>query len=185
MRFVKTTLMGMGGIALVVLLLVPKAAHAVVATLVQVANTTSNPVPNADVNGPGQEVFQTQICISTQSSSCFSSPTSFVVPASTSDGASVKRLVLTTVTGTCSSNQQPGTSLLESFIEISAGGTSLLYTSPLQLSPGSFSAANNFQYAIMGPAPLYADPGTTVGAFSTAADRSVCTYDLAGYYVTH
>ena len=50
MRFVKTTLMGMGGIAgvaLAVLLLVPKAAHAVVATLVQVANTTSNPVPNA------------------------------------------------------------------------------------------------------------------------------------------
>src|SRR5271166_3899951 len=46
MKFVKMTLMGIGGVALAVLLLTPKTAHALVAALVQVTNTTANPVPN-------------------------------------------------------------------------------------------------------------------------------------------
>jgi hypothetical protein len=45
MKFVRITLMGVGGLALAGLLLMPKAAHGVVATLVQVANTSANPVP--------------------------------------------------------------------------------------------------------------------------------------------
>jgi len=50
MKFVRITLMGIGGAALAVLLLAPKTAHAVVATLVQVVNTTANPVPNLDTD---------------------------------------------------------------------------------------------------------------------------------------
>jgi hypothetical protein len=53
MQFTKRLLMGLGGVALVAMLasmFVPKSVHALVATLVQVSNTPSNPVPNADVN---------------------------------------------------------------------------------------------------------------------------------------
>src|SRR5579862_3075536 len=83
----------------------PPAVRAAVATLVQVVNTNANPVPNADVNAPGEEVFQSQLCDAPGTFySCGTTPSSLVVPASTSDGSAVKRLVLTTVTGTCLQN---------------------------------------------------------------------------------
>jgi hypothetical protein len=53
MRIAKGMLMGLGAMALAVALLtlvVPKAAHAVVATLVQVSNTTANPAITQDVS---------------------------------------------------------------------------------------------------------------------------------------
>jgi hypothetical protein len=64
MKFLKTSLMALGGVALL-LLLVPKTAHAVVATLVQVVNTTSNPVPNLDTERIARRPYQsnsTQTC---------------------------------------------------------------------------------------------------------------------------
>src|SRR5271156_2244190 len=48
MQFAKSLLIGLGTVLLAALLLVvaaPKSAHAVVATLVQVANTSADPVP--------------------------------------------------------------------------------------------------------------------------------------------
>jgi hypothetical protein len=53
MKFAKWIVMGSGGIVLAVaalILISPKAAHALAATLVQITNTTANPVPvfNAD-----------------------------------------------------------------------------------------------------------------------------------------
>jgi len=39
-------------------LLTPRVAHAVVATLVQVANTTANPVPNQDVDNSARNFYQ-------------------------------------------------------------------------------------------------------------------------------
>jgi hypothetical protein len=53
MKITKRTLMGWGAIALAVSLLIlaaPKAAHAIVATLVQVANTSANPAITQDVS---------------------------------------------------------------------------------------------------------------------------------------
>jgi len=38
--------------------LTPRVAHAVVATMVQVANTTANPVPNQDVDNLARNFFQ-------------------------------------------------------------------------------------------------------------------------------
>jgi hypothetical protein len=67
MKFVRITLMGIGGVALAGLLLVPKAAHALVATLVQVVNTTANPVPNLDTERNARIPYQ-----SSQSFSAFS-----------------------------------------------------------------------------------------------------------------
>ena len=63
MKFSKTSLFAIGGITLAASLLAPRAAHAVVATLVQVANTRSTPVPNQDVDHPARHPF-TATCTS-------------------------------------------------------------------------------------------------------------------------
>jgi hypothetical protein len=83
----------------------PRAVHAITATLVQVVNTSANPVPTAEsavrfqasmcfVNGPASTAYN--IC---------PPPTNarnFTVPTVTSTGAVVKRLVVDNVSGTCS-----------------------------------------------------------------------------------
>jgi len=61
MRFAQRLFMGIGAVALagtLISLVAPKAAPATVAALVEVANTSANPVPNADVNAPGEEPFR-------------------------------------------------------------------------------------------------------------------------------
>src|ERR1700690_1584767 len=55
MNFAKRILMFVGFVVLAAILtsvLAPKATHALVATLVQVSNTPSSPVPNRDVDSP-------------------------------------------------------------------------------------------------------------------------------------
>ena len=59
MKFARKTWMGVGGVvlaALILPLLAPKTVHAIAATLVQVTNTTSNPVPTAPAV-PGTPFF--------------------------------------------------------------------------------------------------------------------------------
>jgi hypothetical protein len=59
MKFMKWIVMGSGGIALALLsvvLISPKTAHALAATLVQISNTTANPVPTAPAV-PGNPYF--------------------------------------------------------------------------------------------------------------------------------
>jgi hypothetical protein len=59
MRFVKSALMGTGALALAALLLsllAPKAAHAIVATLVQVVNTTANPAITQDTSKQASQI---------------------------------------------------------------------------------------------------------------------------------
>ncbi len=63
----RITLMGIGGFALAGLLLVPKAAHALVATLVQVVNTTANPVPNLDTERNARIPYQSSQFVSASS----------------------------------------------------------------------------------------------------------------------
>jgi hypothetical protein len=49
-----------------VMLLVPKAAHAVVAALVQVVNTTANPVPNLDTERNARIPYQSNVFVTTK-----------------------------------------------------------------------------------------------------------------------
>src|SRR5579862_9604794 len=58
MKFIKMTLVGIGGVAVAALLLTPKTAHALVAALVQVTNTTANPVPNLDTERNARIPYQ-------------------------------------------------------------------------------------------------------------------------------
>lgn len=60
MKFAKRLLMVAGAVALAGLfsvMLAPKAVHAVVATLVQVSNTSANPVPTLSTNISGRTAF--------------------------------------------------------------------------------------------------------------------------------
>jgi len=60
MKFAKWIVMGSGGVVLAllcVILISPKAAHAMVAALVQVTNTRSNPVPTQDVDTAARHPF--------------------------------------------------------------------------------------------------------------------------------
>jgi len=60
MKLLKRVLMGFGTVLLLALslqLLAPKAVHAVVSTLVTIANTTSNPVPTLAVDNPAKTPF--------------------------------------------------------------------------------------------------------------------------------
>ena len=60
MKFVKSTLTVTGAVILagcILAMVAPKAAKAIVATAVQVVNTTAAPVPNKDVDQPGRHAF--------------------------------------------------------------------------------------------------------------------------------
>ena len=66
MKYTKSILMGTGSFLLAGLtltLLAPKAAHAVVATLVQVANTTSSPVNNLDAESNSRIPYQSSVIL--------------------------------------------------------------------------------------------------------------------------
>ena len=60
MKFAQRLFMGIGGLAAVAALLtvVSPKAHALAATLVEVVNTRSTPVPNQDVDHPGRHPYQ-------------------------------------------------------------------------------------------------------------------------------
>jgi hypothetical protein len=62
MKFTRKSLLGLAGVGIASVLLTlaaPKAAHAVTATLVQVANTRATPVPTESVDEPGRHPYQT------------------------------------------------------------------------------------------------------------------------------
>ncbi len=62
MTYAKSIVMGTGGVVLaglILTLLAPRAVHAVVATAVQVMNTSASPVPNKDVDEPARTAFTT------------------------------------------------------------------------------------------------------------------------------
>ncbi|MGO9260986.1 MAG: hypothetical protein ACLQU1_32460 [Bryobacteraceae bacterium] len=83
MKFAKSLLMGTGGLALAGLLLAllaPRAAHGLVAALVQVANTASAPAIASLIDDPGRVAFVQPYSINCSGYTCtFTSP--FAVPA--------------------------------------------------------------------------------------------------------
>jgi hypothetical protein len=89
MRFAKRLLMGVGAAALVAILgmaIAPKAAHGVVATLVEVANTPSNPVAMLDVHNSASQIVNLMcpLTLGTCTQLLLSSPgvsNAFTVPA--------------------------------------------------------------------------------------------------------
>jgi hypothetical protein len=113
MNLPRKALSTLGGILLAALLLAalaPRAARGVAAALVQITNTSADPVPVYD----SSTRFQTDVCsqfgtIALAVNNCgANNSTSFVVPTVTSSGATVKRLIVDNVSGFCSSYNNPG-----------------------------------------------------------------------------
>jgi len=149
MNFVKRALMFVGFAVLTAALLsalAPKAAHALVAALVQITNTSANPVPTYDSGTR----FQAQLCdaygpVSTADYACPSGSKSFVVPLVSASGATVKHLVVDNVAGACSSFNNPTLAVKTVFL---SGG--FLPDSV----PNGFTSATHF-VPIVGPAYSY------------------------------
>ncbi len=105
MKILPRLLWGLGTVLLLALTLqlcAPPAVHAVVSTLVTVANTAANPVGSRNVDNPATYPYSANLCIGFNGGHCDpSTPQVFVVPANTSTGLPVKRLVLQAVSGSC------------------------------------------------------------------------------------
>ena len=105
MRFAKRMLMvaGAGALAgILAIAIAPKTADGLVAALVQVSNTTANPVPTADVHGSAAQILELacptndgvyESCVQDDPSTSSSSP--FTVPAG-------QNFVITQIEALCS-----------------------------------------------------------------------------------
>jgi len=74
MKFLKSLLMGTGAVVLaglVLALLAPQAVHAVVATAVQVANTSASPANTEDTSRQASQIVTIVCGISSDTTSCF------------------------------------------------------------------------------------------------------------------
>jgi hypothetical protein len=164
MKTIKPILMGACSLVLAALALVmiaPKAAHAVTAALVQVVNTSANPVPNRDQDNPAQQPFQFLAQPDTVGTGQTQAETDITVPAG-------KRLVLEYVSaGIAAGNGQVA-------VETVAGGSLAAWYFIAQPSPvftrGFF------------PTRIYADPGSTVSVHVFGANTQA-DVELSGHYV--
>lgn len=190
MILMRKVISALGGIFLTALLIAavaPKATRGIAAALVQVVNTGSNPVPTREV-GTGNEPFQTFLCADFGDQAGFCSPfvSSFTVPTTTSDGATVRRLVIESLSGECIGTNLP---VQAAFLSV--------FTSANNVN-GIGSGQGQF---IAQPAPgrpttqiygastrLYADPNTFVTLEVEAPFPSItgfhCQGTISGYLVT-
>ncbi len=131
--------------------LTPRAVHAITATLVQVMNTSANPVPTADA----AIRFQTALCQTAGTvgpaaiGNCsLNGAISFVVPTTTSTGLTVKRLSVDNVSGFCSSFDNPGLfikaiRLRGSFVPDAVPNTAPSFTHYVPMAAPPFSYVNS------------------------------------------
>jgi len=173
----------------------PKAAHALVAALVQVTNTAANPVPTLDINTPAEEPFQTQLCFGfgAFANQCLA-PQIFTVPSTTTDGANVKRLVIEDFSGGCETSQTSGNTFVESIsLQTSVNENTVNSVSSITafapVAPPPLPAISRDQIFSQ-PVRLYADTGSFIELQFSAVGTDVigsdvvCTATLNGYLVT-
>jgi hypothetical protein len=187
MNLMKRVLMAAGATALagvLALMVAPKAARGVAAALVQVVNTSANPVPNVDVNAPGEEPLQAVLCLDSGNGECAANvtqaPRSFVVPTTTNDGLSVKRAVIENLSGTCGGSAQL------SGILISTNGQENVVTSSFvgALAPLTPQASGFTNFGLL--TRLYADPGAEIRtqAYVNTVGDFGCFILVNGYLIT-
>jgi hypothetical protein len=195
MQFAKRLFLGLGAIALMALLLTlaaPKTVHGLVATLVQVANTTGNPVPNRDVDDPGHATLVVLSCASIthpndnffacfpqNASQCCSGPT-YVVPAG-------YRLAIQEVDGICSTPNNQSINYLG--LVVSTNGYSTPHWLPL-VNQGAGEPTTVPQTILENELAVhfYADPGSSLvfgGYQSDSTNNTTCTFTVSGYLVSY
>jgi hypothetical protein len=180
MNLTRKALTTLGGVLLVALLiaaLAPQAARGVAAALVQITNTTANPVPNRDVdNGPRQAV--TLLASGTDTNNiAFEQQNAnglvYVVPAG-------KRLVVEFISGRFTT--PAGGHILSSIIF----GNNANGDIADELSPNLVTAGNFNVFMISQPMRAYYDAGTSlrvVVVLTSGTFAASPTFTLHGYLV--
>lgn len=179
LRKTATTLGGIFLAALLIAALAPKATRGVAAALVQVTNTSANPVPVSAADSPANFPFATFLCIESPGEGCQPFST-FLVPTTTSTGLPVKRLVIENVSGTCEIT--PGvTGFVLSLSAPSVGATTALpFPFPLLAASPNNSAG---QFVVGGSAVrIYTDPGDTV-SISAQSDVPAGNFEFCSLIV--
>lgn len=188
MNVIRKAVSAVGGIFLAALLiatLAPKAARGVAAALVQVTNTTANPVPMIDADNPAYQPASLGILLQDAAS------TSITASSSLPSGGAYRELVINWVTGACFG---PAAGSPAFTISLATDGSQLSFFA------ATGSAADNITY-FGSKTILYASPGSTISLVAlngtgiqiqTGANESVttrgaeatCLINADGYYVT-
>lgn len=169
MNFLKRLLVGVGGFALAAMLLAmlaPKAAHAVVSTMVTVVNAPSQPVFTVATDNPALQPFQ------------FTANGDFVDFSFTVPSG--KTLVMEQVMVACISNGTTLTTFPTDFrLFTTAGGTPASYI----FAPTVFST---LELVVNQVTRLYADPQTTVfiGEGGGVPAGTSCGVSVSGHLVS-
>ena len=178
MNLIRKALTTLGGILLVAILiaaLAPKATRAVAAALVQITNTSANPVPNRDVdNGPRQAVSlvaqsNLELAVFQQADDVIEA---YVVPPG-------KRLVVDFISGTI--RTPAGAHISDAFL---LGSTSTGQYAD-HLSPNLVTAGDFNIYQVSQPIRAYYDAGQEVKASVplTSGSFALVDFTLRGYLV--
>lgn len=160
----KSAMLGAGGMILAALtlsILTPRAAHAVAAALVQVANTSANPIPNRDQDNPAQQPFQVLAQPDTRGSGGTRAEQDFGVPGG-------KRLVIEYVSAG---------------IAAGTGSIAVETTSAGNLAAWYFIDAPSPTFTRgFFPTRIYADPGSLVRVIITGTNTQA-DVELSGHFV--
>jgi len=188
MNVLRRITMGIGGtvvVALVIGLAAPKTVRAVVSTLVTVANTPANPVPNRDVDNSANFPFSSEVCIG-DANFCQGVTDGFTVPAATSSGVPVKRLIIESISGACDDTSGGSNFIAGVVLQTAAPADSsnssveIVVLPAIQTEPGwaVFNASVHF-YASPGASVLEGTSGVHSGGFGGG-----CFEAVSGYLVT-
>jgi hypothetical protein len=179
MNFIKKISMFIGFVVLaaaIVSALAPKATHALVATLVQVSNTPSSPVPNKDVDSPAHATVVPLNCFAqadqfSGGEACtlgVGGGSAFTVPAG-------QRLVVEQMSAFCQTS--PNGSI--PFVEFAVTEAGTQVTVPLVLT------SNQNNELVTQAVRYYADPGSTISGSASGPNGAFCEYSAHGYLVTY
>jgi hypothetical protein len=178
MKLIQKSLAGLGGIVLAAILLAalaPKATRGVAAALVQVTNTSANPVPNRDVdNGPRQAVSLVASANTELADFQLADDRieDYVVPAG-------KRLVVEFISGTI--RAPAGAHISDAFLlGATSSGEYADHLSPNLITAGDFNI-----YQVSQPIRAYYDAGKQIQASVplTSGSFPLVIFTLRGYLV--
>jgi hypothetical protein len=164
MNSLRKTATTLGGIFLAVLLIAvfaPKVTRGVAAALVQVVNTTANPVPTTSVSN--LVPFFANLCLEPAVFACQPNTNFFIVPSTTPDGVPAKWLVIEQISASCTS-----------------------FTANVSITPDivfGVPQANTSQGITQQNFDFPTNPAATSGVLGTVADSNVHIYIQRGFLV--
>jgi len=184
MQFAKRMFTGLGVVAFMALLFTlaaPKAVHGLVATLVQVANTPANPVPNRDADSPEHATTAVSTCSVTTGPAPSGGAGVFCIPYPGSPAG--QRLVIEQLEANCDAPK--GNNIIQPFIAFYVGGVQTSHNFPM-ISQGDDSTY--VYYTANQPVRYYVDPQSQIlfsAATTDGTGGTACSLQVNGYLVSY